>query len=683
YEYNHDNLLNLELIAAYEISKIEAVRHIGDPLNVLKDAIKQKDDIFGNNPKGPKLDAVIERRQKEVEAMRPSLREFLGKKKLFGGYRIEELDLPLFTEKHGKEKAQAERQRIIDAVAGLTFWKRGDADYLSEVEARKAEVGAASLTKAKPINDLFLKVKIELPADLNTVWKEANKHTVATRDRAESNELIPKAIVAQVNVALAQPDPRFRQSRYGSALEVMTRAEFFDPYAKAFYVSRFSQALKSLKPDEVAYLSVSSKVRESAEAILSEMEAEDPAFAAALRGEGNIDAALDAAGENLTDERRAILKSLGALGSTSDEVARGMADNAEAFVDEFPFDVEAETVYSYTPRYKAAVAKLRETGNAALKELPTDDQLVTEEAKREVAAFRENFDRDIADLEGLVAGMEEWRHDKKWGWHETAGAFFFGKKWTNNSRIQDRYGILPMFTGSLIISIIALVVSVPIAVAGAIYVNQIAPFKEQSFLKPTIEFIGAIPSVVLGFLGIVVVGELLTNTSEWAFLEWLPFFPIEARLNMLNAGLLLAFMAIPIIFTLAEDALNNVPQAYRDGSLSLGANRLQTAFRVVLPASLSGIIAAILLGFGRVIGETMVVLLVAGNRIAIPDFSKGLGVITEPSHTMTGIIAQGLGEAAKGSTDYRALFMVGLVLFMITLMINYIGQKILTKYQAK
>ena len=148
-----------------------------------------------------------------------------------------------------------------------------------------------------------------------------------------------------------------------------------------------------------------------------------------------------------------------------------------------------------------------------------------------------------------------------------------------------------------------------------------------------------------------------------------------------TAGCLLALIAVPTIFTLAEDALQNVPKAFKEASFALGATRLQTIVRIIVPASLSGIISAVLLGLGRVIGETMVVLLCAGNRIAIPDFSAGLAVITQPVHTMTGIIAQEMGEVVQGSIHYRALFVVGLVLFFLSLTINFLAQKIVRKYR--
>ena len=187
--------------------------------------------------------------------------------------------------------------------------------------------------------------------------------------------------------------------------------------------------------------------------------------------------------------------------------------------------------------------------------------------------------------------------------------------------------------------------------------------------------------MVLGFFGIAVLGQLLRALSQQSWLAWVPGFPYSERLNILTAGCLLALIAVPTIFTLAEDALNNVPRAFKEASFALGASRLQTTMKIIVPASLSGIISAVLLGLGRVIGETMVVLLCAGNRIAIPDFTQGLAFIVEPVHTMTGIIAQEMGEVVRGSIHYRALFVVGLVLFVLSLLINYVAQKIVRRYR--
>jgi len=287
----------------------------------------------------------------------------------------------------------------------------------------------------------------------------------------------------------------------------------------------------------------------------------------------------------------------------------------------------------------------------------------------------------VATLPGVYQQLENWDPTRPVPWYRGITAFLFGRDWITASFWQDWYGIRPLLVGSIMVSAVALIFAVPIGVAAAVYVSEIAARGEKRLIKPYIEFIAAIPSVVLGFFGIAVVGEAIRAASQSHWLSWVSFFPISERLNVFTAGTLLALMAIPTIFTLSEDALRNVPRGFKEASYALGANRLQTIGRVLVPASLSGIISAILLGFGRVIGETMVVLLCAGNRIEIPDFSEGLGAFFQPVHTMTGIIAQEMGEVVRGSIHYRALFMVGLVLFTITLAINYAAQKIVQRYR--
>ncbi|MDF1751207.1 MAG: phosphate ABC transporter permease subunit PstC [Verrucomicrobiales bacterium] len=678
-ELAYPNRHNQELMSAYEATRIFAERELGDSLLILRDAIKQrKSESSESSDRAAKLDSVIESLKKKIDARRPELRKKIVTTNILG-IRIKKPRVPEL-----QPLSQEDRNKVVDAVVNHNFWERGDAEFYEEIEEKYDDVWDIAAESAKPLEDIFNTFRTDIAAPLDAIWREASEHTRTTRDRSNSNEIVPRQIEGQINVALASKEPSIRQIKYGAVLQVIADAEYFDEYARIFYLFRFTEAIFELKPDGRAYDELPEATREKVEGIINSVSGNYADFVEVLRTGGDeLDSFPKAVPAGTMDpDMRSLLFDLTRFERGSDKMIRELADEAGSFVKAFPFDKEARKIYDLTERYETAIIEMKEKGRAAIREFPDPATLQTESARTELAAFRETFEKDIAELQRVGEKLRDWKFNEPWGWTETAGAFFLGKKWTNNSQIQDRYGILPMFTGSLIISVIALVIAVPISIASAIYVNQIASFKEQNFLKPCIEFIGAIPSVVLGFLGIVVVGQMIKVASNWPIFSWLPGFPIDARLNMLTAGLLLAFMAVPIIFTLAEDALNNVPSDYRDGALSLGATRLQAAFRVILPASLSGVIAAVLLGFGRVIGETMVVLLVAGNRIAIPDFSKGIGVVTEPSHTMTGIIAQSLGEAAKDSVDYRALFMVGLVLFFITLLINFIGQKILTKYQT-
>jgi len=308
-------------------------------------------------------------------------------------------------------------------------------------------------------------------------------------------------------------------------------------------------------------------------------------------------------------------------------------------------------------------------------------QLTAAKAQRSFEKWKRATQEYLAQLPQASRQLHAWNAHEPVPAYRAVTSFLFGREWITASFWQDWYGIIPLLVGSIMVAAVALLIAVPFGVASAIYVSEVAARAEKSLIKPYIEFISAIPSVVLGFFGIAVVGQAVRAASQMSILSWVPFFPISERLNVFTAGCLLALMAVPTIFTLAEDALRNVPRGFKEASYALGANRLQTVGRVLVPAALSGIVSAALLGLGRVIGETMVVLLCAGNRIAIPDFTQGLGAFFQPVHTMTGIIAQEMGEVVRGSIHYRALFMVGLVLFVLTLGINYLAQKLVARYR--
>ena len=331
-----------------------------------------------------------------------------------------------------------------------------------------------------------------------------------------------------------------------------------------------------------------------------------------------------------------------------------------------------------TGKFETIVSSMEQKIRPMLDDTP---QLSAPKAQQALAKWKARTTEYLNGLPVATNRLRSWDPNVPVPWYRSITSFLFGKDWVTASFWQDWYGIIPLLTGSILVSVVALLIAVPFGVSAAIYVSEVAARAEKSLIKPYIEFISAIPSVVLGFFGIAVVGEAVRAASHLSIFRWIPFFPMSERLNAFTAGCLLALMAVPTIFTLAEDALRNVPRGFKEASYALGANRLQTIGRVLVPASLSGIISAILLGLGRVIGETMVVLLCAGNRIAIPDFTQGLGAFFQPVHTMTGIIAQEMGEVVRGSIHYRALFMVGLVLFVLTLGINYLAQKLVARYR--
>ncbi len=235
--------------------------------------------------------------------------------------------------------------------------------------------------------------------------------------------------------------------------------------------------------------------------------------------------------------------------------------------------------------------------------------------------------------------------------HDVLG-FLGGKKWYPISEPPD-FGILPLILGSVLVTIGAAVISIPLGVAAAVYIAEVAPGSLKEFLKSGVEILAAIPSVVLGFIGIVTI------------VPWIKaLFGLPTGLTAFSGAVVLAFMAMPTIVSIAEDALHSVPKAYKEGAYALGATKWQTIYRVVLPAAAPGIVAAVMLGIGRVVGETMAVMMITGNAASMP---KGL---LAPVRTLTATIAAEMGEAVQGSDHYFALFAIGIVLFLITFLIN-------------
>jgi phosphate transport system permease protein len=237
--------------------------------------------------------------------------------------------------------------------------------------------------------------------------------------------------------------------------------------------------------------------------------------------------------------------------------------------------------------------------------------------------------------------------------------------------IEDYYGILPLITGSIIITIGATLISVPFGLATAIYIAEIAPRWMREILKPVVELLGGIPSVVLGFLGILLLANFLRTSMN-----------LPTGLTALGGSLLLAAVALPTVVSVSEDALDTVPRSYREGAWALGATQWQTIWRVTLPAAKSGVLTAIMLGVGRTIGETMVVLMVTGNA---PVMALTPAALFHPARTMTATIAAEMGEVANGSTHYHVLFFIGMVLFLISLAVNIAASSVVfrTKKRAE
>ncbi|MFP4520658.1 MAG: phosphate ABC transporter permease subunit PstC [Fibrobacterota bacterium] len=241
-------------------------------------------------------------------------------------------------------------------------------------------------------------------------------------------------------------------------------------------------------------------------------------------------------------------------------------------------------------------------------------------------------------------------------------SFLIGTTWKPTATPTHLFGIVPLIAGTLWVTISAVLFAIPISIACAVYLSEIAPLKIKSWLKPVIEVLAGIPSVVFGFFGLVVIVPRVKT-----------LFGLNTGETALSSAIMLAIMSLPTIISISEDSINSVPKSLREGSLALGASKWQTIYKVIIPAAKSGIVASIILGIGRAVGETMTVLMISGNAAIIPNS------LLQPVRTLTGTIAAELGEAPQQSSHYHALFGIAAVLFIITFTVNLTADLIINR----
>jgi len=244
--------------------------------------------------------------------------------------------------------------------------------------------------------------------------------------------------------------------------------------------------------------------------------------------------------------------------------------------------------------------------------------------------------------------------------------FFFSQEWYPTSQSHVRYGALALMAGTASVTVLAMAIAVPFGIGAAIFISEFCGLRSRESLKITIELLAAIPSVVWGFVGLTVMNPVIIR-----------LFHAPIGLNVLNGGLILALMSVPIIVSIGEDALKAVPDSYREAALALGVTRWQMVYRVLLPAARNGLLAAVLLGVGRAVGETMAVLMATGHAVKIPTN------LLDSVRTLTATIAAELGEAPVHSNHYQVLFIIGILLFTITFAVNLAADLIVRGVRQK
>jgi phosphate transport system permease protein len=294
---------------------------------------------------------------------------------------------------------------------------------------------------------------------------------------------------------------------------------------------------------------------------------------------------------------------------------------------------------------------------------PEQFAAMDDETKKALMETKVDAARDAANDQDAAVNATSWRYlIKPYQWSGYAKPVYI---WQPVSQVP-KYNIIPLFIGSLKATMVALLFSVPLALGAAIFVSQLCSPRKKEFLKPSIELLAGIPSVVLGFFALIVMATTFKK-----------IFHYESPLNVFVAGIALGLAIIPLVFSIAEDALTSVPPSYTQAALALGSSRWQAAWKIVLPAAIPGVFAAVVLGFGRAIGETMIVLMASGNA-SIVSWN-----LFDSARTMTASIAAELSESPFGGHHYRILFMLGTLLFIVTFFSNMAAELVINRLKRK
>jgi len=331
-----------------------------------------------------------------------------------------------------------------------------------------------------------------------------------------------------------------------------------------------------------------------------------------------------------------------------------------------PFEVKE--IFDYEIEVWSAIGIANEEDDILVFRLNDIEHYIESEEELESDNIAHTLNRIIESNPGIVAFIPQQYINEEFEYkilnlgEIKPSDFFAGKEWYPTAHPAPQFGILPIILGTLWVSLGAILLALPFGLSVAIYLAELANHRIYKMLKPTVELLAGIPSVVYGFFGLVVIVPMVQQV-----------FGLPVGETGLAGSIILGIMALPTIITISEDALRSVPRAMREASLALGANHWQTIYKVIVPYAISGITAAVVLGIGRAIGETMAVLMVTGNSAIIPH------TLLEPLRTIPATIAAELGEAPKGGAHYQALFLLGCVLFVITLLINLTVEYITTK----
>lgn len=661
-----------ERLAAYSAARDLAEEQLGDQLLILNDAIRQRNSSSAGSDRQEKLDRLIRQLETELTNRQPEVEARLTRSRFLGIFPLERSPLPEFTSLEASEQ-----DGIVQAVLLHLLPGSGEPSYVKDLRKQQLAIRNQSRPDACDTLESVRQTLTRLYAPFEEIRSAAMTHSLSVKERALSNQTLPDLVESEVAAALQAQPGEIRSQHYGRALQAMAEAEFFEEFARIFYLESFSNLIRNESASH--YDKLDPALRSRVESILEQATGKRGEFLALLRSNeselGSFPSAVPA--DAMDGDLRYLLFDLTRLSPGTDDTTRRLGKAYRQFIIPFPFAEEAASLRLLSPDFQLATQKFQAEGQDAVYRLHESPALSSPKARQNLDRFRGEFAALSTSLERTREQVAAWRHDSEWKWGETFRDFFQGNQWDHDASPINRFGIASLIANTLLIAMTATLLAIPLALAGAFYTSEVAPSRQRDVILPSMRIFSCIPPVLVGLFGILLFGDRLRDLDQFSIFASLPL--PEEKLNLVLAGILLGLLLIPTFLLRAFNILQGVPSILREGALSLGCNDLHLAVRLALPMTLRPFLALTLIALSRVFGETMIILMVAGDRIF--GTVRDLPEIGEPvsDQTLPTTIARDFAlESAHQSIQFHGIILLAFILFLITVILNCLGQRLTT-----
>lgn len=664
-----------ERLAAFSAARALAETQLGAQLLILNDATRQRNSASTGSIRQEKLDKLIGQLETELTSRQAEIETSLTTSRFLGLFRLKRSPLEELSSLDPDQQ-----EPIVKAVLNHLLPGSDEPSYVTDLKKQQLEIRNQSRPPACQTLESVSQTLARLQSPFEEIRSAAMTHSLSVRKRALSNAAIPELVESEVSTALKSQPGEVRSVHYGRVLETIAEAEFFEEFARIFYLETFSNLIRDQSTSH--YDQLDPTLRTRIEGILEGSTGKRGEFLELLRSNetelGSFPSAVPA--DAMDGDLRYLLFDLTRLSAGTDDTTRRLAEACHQFIIPFPFAEEADKLRQLSPEFQLAIDKLQGEGQDAFDRLYEIPAIKSPQARHELEKFRKDFIALTASLEQKREEIQAWRHDSEWTWSETFRDFSQGDEWNREAPAITRFGIASLISNTLLVTLTAILLLIPIATIGAFYTSELASFRQRNVILPAMRLFSNTPTVVVGLFGLILFGDSLRDLNQVPFFQGLALS--DENLNLVLAGGLVGMLLVPNFLLRSFAILQEVPSLLREGALSLGCSNLHLALRLALPMSLRSFLALLLIAISRALGATIILLMLAGDRIfgQVRELPGRAAPVSDQTLT-TAIARDFVLEAAPQSVQFHGAVLLAFILFLFTVILSGLGQQ-LTKGTA-